>query len=152
MFSTFLNSTNSPITVGPYNGSTVTAGGNASIPLGTVGSSATGEGFVKVGIVAGANGQFSGTTAFAAPTGGTTSITAMTVNAGQVGFVQNLAALPLYLKFGTTAATNSFSMILKASATALDGTGGYVYINDRTGPVSLLPQSGTSSFIAWVSN
>ena len=151
MFTAFLNTSNAPFNPGAVNGSTVGGGGWSGVPLGTVGSTAGGEAYVKVGAigVSAKPYQYSGTASFGAGTGGTTAITAFTVAAGGVGFIQNNATAPLLVKFGTGAATNSYSMILKGAGTASDGTGGFVYINDRTGPVSAFPASGTSNFICW---
>lgn len=79
----------------------------------------------------------------------TTSGTALTVEYGERGFIQNLAAAPLAVKFGSSAATNSFSLILKAGSSANDGNGGSVYVDDYLGTVSVIAMSGTENYIAW---
>lgn len=80
---------------------------------------------------------------------GTADETVFTLSPGQVGYVQNLDTDPLAVKLGTGAATNSFSMILQAGTAASDGKGGFVYITDYTGPVSVKAMTGTASYIAW---
>jgi hypothetical protein len=127
------------------------------VPLGTVGATTTGEVGAKVVVIGGASAggvttspyQYSSTSAFAAPTGATTAQTLFTVAAGQAFFVQNQAAAALYVKFGTGASASSYSICLKAAGTADDGTGGFLYRNDRLGPVSVFPASGTSRYVAW---
>ncbi len=149
-----LSSTNTSLKVALDSGTSDTPG---FIPCGTVGDSATGTVGVKVLVVGGASTsgvttapyQYASTSAFAAPAGATTAQTLFTVAAGQAFFVQNQAAAALLVKFGTGAATNSYSICLKAAGTADDGTGGFLYRNDRTGAVSVFPASGTSRYIAW---
>jgi hypothetical protein len=80
---------------------------------------------------------------------GTTNATVFTLAKGEVGFIQNLDDAALAVKKGASAATDSFSMILKAGAAASDGQGGFVYITDYTGEVSVCAMSGTASYIAW---
>lgn len=79
----------------------------------------------------------------------TADATVFTLSAGEVGFIQNLDDAALAVKLGASCATNSFSMILKAGAAASDGQGGFVYITDYTGVVSVCAMSGTASYIAW---
>ena len=80
---------------------------------------------------------------------GTTNATVFTLAKGEVGFIQNLDDAALAVKLGESAATNSFSMILKAGSAASDGLGGFVYVTDYTGAVSVCAMSGTASYIAW---
>jgi len=80
---------------------------------------------------------------------GTTNVTVFTLAKGEVGFIQNLDDAALAVKLGASAATNSFSMILQAGTAASDGKGGFTYITDYTGVVSVCAMSGTASYIAW---
>lgn len=80
---------------------------------------------------------------------GTSDATVFTLAAGEVGFIQNLDDAALAVKLGASAATNSFSMILKAGSAANDGLGGFIYISDYTGEVSVKAMSGSPSYIAW---
>jgi hypothetical protein len=79
----------------------------------------------------------------------TANATAFTLSPGEVGFIQNLDDAALAVKLGASAATNSFSMILQAGTAASDGKGGFTYITDYTGEVSVCAMSGTASYIAW---
>lgn len=80
---------------------------------------------------------------------GTADATVFTLAPGEVGFIQNLDDAALAVKLGANAATNSFSMILQAGSAASDGKGGFTYITDYTGVVSVCAMSGTASYIAW---
>ena len=80
---------------------------------------------------------------------GTANETVFTLSPGEVGFIQNLDDAALAVKLGASAATNSFSMILQAGTAASDGKGGFTYITDYTGVVSVCAMSGTASYIAW---
>lgn len=80
---------------------------------------------------------------------GTANETVFTLAAGERGFIQNLDDAALAVKLGASAATNSFSFILKAGSAANDGTGGAVWITDHVGAVSVVAMTGTASYIAW---
>lgn len=80
---------------------------------------------------------------------GTSNATVFTLAKGEVGFIQNLDTDPLAVKLGASAATNSFHMILQAGTAASDGKGGFTYITDYTGVVSVCAMTGTASYIAW---
>lgn len=80
---------------------------------------------------------------------GTADATVFTLNPGEVGFIQNLDTDPLAVKLGASATTTSFSMILQAGTAASDGKGGFTYITDYTGAVSVKAMTGTASYIAW---
>lgn len=57
--------------------------------------------------------------------GAQTSTTALALNSARVGFqIQNQGTNPLFVYFGTGAATNKYHFILKASTGAADGSGG----------------------------
>lgn len=75
--------------------------------------------------------------------------TVFTLAAGEVGFIQNLDDAALAVKLGTGASTTSLSMILQAGDAASDGKGGFTYITDYVGAVSVAAMSGTASYIAW---
>jgi hypothetical protein len=79
----------------------------------------------------------------------TTHATVFTLAKGEVGFIQNLDDAALAVKLGASAATDSFSMILQAGTAADDGKGGFTYITDYVGPVSVIAMSGTARYIAW---
>lgn len=76
--------------------------------------------------------------------------TIFTLTPGDIGQIQNLAAVALYVKYGTSCSSSSFTFVLPACAVALDGTSPPVYIDCWIGPVSVVAASGTESFIATV--
>ena len=80
---------------------------------------------------------------------GTSDGTVFTLSAGQVGFIQNLDDAALAVKLGASASTTDFSLILQAGSAANDGKGGFTYITDYTGAVSVCAMSGTARYIAW---
>lgn len=80
---------------------------------------------------------------------GTADATVFTLAKGEVGFVQNLNTEALALKQGADATTADFSMILQAGAAQDDGKGGFIYLTDYVGPVSLASMSGEARYIAW---
>ncbi len=79
----------------------------------------------------------------------TANQTVFTLAAGEVGFIQNLDDAALAVKLGASASTTSLSMILQAGTAADDGKGGFTYITDYTGAVSVCAMSGTARYIAW---
>lgn len=81
---------------------------------------------------------------------GTTDVTVFTLNPGQIGMLQNLAAAALYVKLGTGATSSSFSFIVPACGTAMDGTSPPFFIDFWSGPVSVVAASGTASYLASV--
>lgn len=83
---------------------------------------------------------------------GTSDGTVFTLSAGQVGFIQNLDDAALAVKLGASASTTSLSMILQAGSAADDGKGGFTYITDYTGVVSVKAMSGSPRYIAWARN
>lgn len=76
--------------------------------------------------------------------------TIFTLTPGDIGQIQNLAAVALYVKYGTSCSSSSFTFVLPACAVALDGTSPPVYIDCWIGPVSVVAASGTESFLATV--
>lgn len=81
---------------------------------------------------------------------GTTNATVFTLLPGQIGMLQNLAAAALYVKLGTGATSSSFSFIVPACGTALDGTSPPFFIDFWSGPVSVVAASGIASYLASV--
>lgn len=79
----------------------------------------------------------------------TSNATVFTLSPGEMGFIQNLDDAALAVKLGTSASTTSLSYILQAGTAADDGKGGFVKIDDYTGPVSVAAMSGNPRFIAW---
>lgn len=79
----------------------------------------------------------------------TADTTVFTLSPGEVGFIQNLDDAALAVKLGASAATNSFSMILQAGSAQDDGKGGFTYITDYTGVVSVKAMTGSPRYIAW---
>jgi len=75
--------------------------------------------------------------------------TVFTLAKGEVGFIQNLDDAALAVKLGASASTTSFNVILQAGSAADDGKGGFIYITDYVGAVSVAAMSGTASYIAW---
>ena len=90
----------------------------------------------------------SGTTPDTAPIA-TANATVFTLAPGEVGFIQNLDDAALAVKLGASASTTSLSMILQAGTDADDGKGGFTYITDYTGVVSVAAMTGSPRFIAW---
>lgn len=72
----------------------------------------------------------------------TTDGTVFTLAAGEKGFIQNLNTTAVYVKYGESASSSSFSFVLKAGSAANDGAGGSVVIDDFIGAVSI---SGVTS-------
>lgn len=83
-------------------------------------------------------------------TAGTTDATVFTLTPGQIGYIQNLAAAALYVKYGSGATTSSFTFIIPACAVALDGTSPPVIIDSWLGVVSVAAATGTASYLATV--
>lgn len=79
----------------------------------------------------------------------TADATVFTLARGEVGFIQNLDDAALAVKLGASASTTSLNMILQAGTAADDGKGGFTYITDYTGAVSVAAMAGTARFIAW---
>lgn len=79
----------------------------------------------------------------------TAHATVFTLAGGEVGYIQNLDDAALAVKLGTGATTSSFHHILQAGTAADDGTGGFIYITDYIGAVSVIAMSGTARYIAW---
>lgn len=75
--------------------------------------------------------------------------TVFTLAKGEVGFIQNLDDAALAVKLGAGASTTDFSMILQAGTAADDGRGGFVYLTDYWGAVSVVAMSGSPRFMAW---
>jgi len=75
--------------------------------------------------------------------------TVFTLARGEVGFIQNLDDAALAVKLGASASTTSLNMILQAGTAADDGKGGFTYITDYVGAVSVAAMSGTARYIAW---
>lgn len=73
-----------------------------------------------------------------------------TLQAGEVGFIQNMAAAALFIGLGQTPnGTTVVHAMLKACGTAADGTGGMAIVDDFIGSVYVAAASGTASMIAW---
>lgn len=76
--------------------------------------------------------------------------TVFTLAAGERGFIQNLdSADALAVKYGASASTSSFSMILSPGSAQDDGKGGSILIDDFIGIVSVATLTGTARYIAW---
>jgi len=74
-----------------------------------------------------------------------TSTTALAANSARSGFqIQNLGTNVLYVKFGSSAASNSYSFVLKASTGAADGTGGSFAMMDGNVYRGIVTVAGTS--------
>lgn len=80
---------------------------------------------------------------------GTSDATVFTLARGEVGYIQNLDDAALAVKLGASASTTSLSMILQAGTAADDGKGGFAYITDYIGAVSVAAMSGSPRYIAW---
>jgi hypothetical protein len=80
---------------------------------------------------------------------GTTDATVFTLAEGERGFIQNLDDAALAVKFGASASSSSFNLILQAGTAADDGKGGIVTINDYVGVVSVAAMTGSPRYIAW---
>lgn len=76
--------------------------------------------------------------------------TALAANSARTGFqIQNLGTNVLYVKFGTGAASDSYSFVLKAGSGAADGTGGSFAMMDGNVYRGIITIAGTSpSYVA----
>lgn len=79
----------------------------------------------------------------------TADTTVFTLAAGERGFIQNLDDAALAVKYGTGASSSSFSFVYGPGAASDDGKGGYRFITDWVGPVSVAAMTGTARYIAW---
>lgn len=82
-------------------------------------------------------------------TAGTADGAVFTLAKGEVGFIQNLNDAALAVKLGAGASTTIFSMLLQAGAAVDDGKGGFVYLTDYTGVVSVASMNGAGRYLAW---
>lgn len=73
----------------------------------------------------------------------TTDSTVFTLAGGEKGYIQNLAAVAVYVKLGASASSSSFNWVLKAGTAANDGLGGVLVIDDYIGAVSIAAASST---------
>lgn len=72
--------------------------------------------------------------------------TVFTLTGNTAGFIRNLDTNVLYVKFGTSGNSTSFSDLLFGGSTTGDGKGGFITVDNWIGPVSV---SG-SSYLAYV--
>lgn len=79
----------------------------------------------------------------------TTDADVFTLAAGERGFIQNHDDAVLNFKYGTGCSTSSLSGRLKACSAADDGSGGYTYIQNWIGVVSVAAATGSPRFSAW---
>jgi len=80
---------------------------------------------------------------------GTADGTVFTLARGEVGYIQNLDTDALSVKLGAAASTTSLQAVLQGGTAADDGKGGFTYITDYVGAVSVAAMSGTARYIAW---
>lgn len=108
----------------------------------------TADGSLKVSTTTTAVVEAAKTSTISNYTIGTAAGTAVASNAARKDFfVQNLGTNPLFVKFGATASTSSFNVILAAATAQDNGSGGSTSWDGYTGEVSV---AGTSPrFIAW---
>ncbi len=71
--------------------------------------------------------------------------TALASNPARVGFmIQNLGTNTLFVKYGAGATTSDFSVVLKVSSVADDGTGGILTSADTAVYTGIITVAGTS--------
>jgi hypothetical protein len=71
--------------------------------------------------------------------------TALAANPARVGFMlQNLGTNTLFVKYGAGATTSDFSVVLKVSSVADDGTGGILTSADTAVYTGIITVAGTS--------
>ena len=76
-----------------------------------------------------------------------TGETALVANSHRKSFtLQNQKTEVLYVKFGSAATTSDYHLILAASASAADGTGGVLIDEHCTQAVFVKPASGSASY------
>lgn len=79
----------------------------------------------------------------------TTNGNAVTILAGEVGFIQNLDDAAVYVKYGAEASASDFNFVLKAGTASNDGLGGLVVIDNFIGTVSIFAATGAPRVAAW---
>lgn len=125
------------------------------IPLGKAGTAADGEVYVKVGLVAsGTSGitvdtqpyQYNAATV-AAPANVTgTASTLGVLAANEYLVVTNASSgVPVKVKYGTAANTNSYSYIVPGGSTANDGRGGTLEIGNFIGTITAITDGSTAA-------
>lgn len=77
----------------------------------------------------------------------TTSATVFTLEAGEVGYIQNLKDAVLYVRLATAASDTAFHLVLPACVAAGDGSSYPLKIESHMGPVSVY--GAAPSYIAW---
>jgi len=71
--------------------------------------------------------------------------TALASNSARVGFmIQNLGTNPLFVKYGSGATSSDFSIVLRGSSVADDGTGGVLTSADTAVYTGIITIAGTS--------
>lgn len=71
--------------------------------------------------------------------------TALASNSARVGFmIQNLGTNPLFVKYGDSATSTDFSVVLRGSSVADDGTGGILTSADTAVYTGIITIAGTS--------
>lgn len=71
--------------------------------------------------------------------------TALASNKARIGFVlQNLGTNPLFVKYGSSATSSDFTVVLKGSSVQDDGTGGVLTAADTAVYTGVVTIAGTS--------
>lgn len=71
--------------------------------------------------------------------------TALASNPARVGFmIQNLGTNPLFVKYGASATSSDFSVVLKGSTVQDDGTGGVLTSADTAVYTGIVTTAGTT--------
>lgn len=71
--------------------------------------------------------------------------TALVSNKARVGFIlQNLGTNPLFVKYGNTASSTDFTVVLKGSTVQDDGTGGIASSDGTSVYTGIITIAGTS--------
>jgi hypothetical protein len=74
--------------------------------------------------------------------------TVLTLAPGEIGVIENVNNVALFVKLGAGAAAGSYNKILKAGTAAADGTAGNWVITNWVGDVSVFSAS-TYSYVAY---
>lgn len=84
------------------------------------------------------------------PTPGSTDQTVFTLKEGEIGYIQNLSAdAPLAVRYAAGASSTAFHYVLCPGTVTDDGKGGFIYVDDFTGIVSVAKMAGTARYAFW---
>lgn len=95
--------------------------------------------------MSGFSGVISGARTTSTPVIVTSAGTALAANPNRAGLIiQNLDTDPLFVRFGDTASSTVFNLVLAGGTGADDGTGGYITFTSGVIPTGLVSIAGTT--------